>query len=302
MKRSLMVAFGLFGAACGITSTSPTSTATATPTPAPTSTALSSLTFTSTVTAVPVPGALVVVAGNTYTTNTDGVITLSTPAGSGATIDASAPGYLDRATLVGSASTLTLWQIPAGADVNFVRQLAYNRGGTPEVLWRPTAAVVYLRLTGELASDPEARAAHVRAAAMATAMTGGKVNVALADAAAPGVVVTLLLNASNQVSATTYLTQSGGVISAARVEYANTAGSRNPRVIAHELGHVLGFGHAPTGFMCLSACGADDFGPAEQAVYFSMLLRAPGTAPLDNDRALGARSEGSIGVFNCDVR
>lgn len=301
MKRSLMVAFGLFGAACGITSTSPTSTATATPTPAPTSTALSSLTFTSTVTAVPVPGALVVVAGNTYTTNTDGVITLSTPAGSGATIDASAPGYLDRATLVGSASTLTLWQIPAGADVNFVRQLAYNRGGTPEVLWRPTAAVVYLRLTGELASDPEARAAHVRAAAMATAMTGGKVTVVLGDPVGAGVVVTLLINAANQGTAT-FLTQSGGAISLARVEYSNVAGARDPRVVAHELGHVLGFGHAPSGLMCPNACGADDFSPTDQSVYLSMLQRRPGTAPPDNDRALGARSEGSVSVFTCDVR
>lgn len=294
-----MAALSLFVAACGSSSTSPNST---TATPTPTSTTFNTLTFTGTVTGSPVAGARVVVAGAAYTTGADGVITLSPPAATGATVDAFAPGYLDRATLLGSATTLTLWEIPAGADVNFVRQLAYNRQGTPEVLWRPTAAAVYLRLTGELANDPQARAAHVRAAAMATAMTGGKVNVVLGDPVGAGVVVTLLVNASNPGSATTYLTQSGGAISIARVEYANVAGARDPRVVAHELGHVLGFGHAPSGLMCPSACGAGDFSPTDQSVYLSMLQRRPGTAPLDNDRALGARSEGSIGVFTCDVR
>ena len=297
MNRSLIVAISLFAAACGKDMATTPTTATSAP-----STTQSTLTFTSTVTGSPVAVARVVVAGTAYTTNSDGLITLSPPAAAGATVDTFAPGYLDRATLLGSASTLTLWEIPAGTDLNFVRQLAYNRPGTPEVLWRPTAAAVYLRLTGELASDPELRAAHVRAAAMATAMTGGKVNLVVADPVAGGIVVTLLVNVSSQGSATTYLTQNGGGISAAQVEYANVAAARNPRVIAHELGHVLGFGHAPSGLMCASACGADDFGPADQAVFFSMLQRRPGTAPLDNDRALSARSEASIGVFKCDIR
>ena len=298
MKRSLMVALSLFVAACGSSSTSPNST---TATPTPTSTTFSTLTFTSTVTAAPVSGARVVVAGNTYTTNSDGVITLSPSAGTGATVDAFASGFLDRATILGTATTLTLWEIPAGTDANFVRQLAYNRGGTPEVLWRPTAAAIYLRLVGDLASDPQVRAAHVRAAAMATAMTGGKVTVVLGDPVGAGVVVTLLINAANQGTAT-FLTQSGGAISLARVEYSNVAGARDPRVVAHELGHVLGFGHAPSGLMCPNACGADDFSPTDQSVYLSMLQRRPGTAPPDNDRALGARSEGSVSVFTCDVR
>ncbi|MEO8499923.1 MAG: hypothetical protein ABI565_03345, partial [Vicinamibacteria bacterium] len=231
-----------------------------------------------------------------------GVVTLSPAAGTGATLDASASGFLDRATLLGSVGALTLWEIPAGVDANFVRMLVYNRAGTPEVLWRPTAVAVYLRLVGDLANDPEVRAAHVRAAAMARAMTGGKVNVVLGDPVGGSVVVTLVVNASNQIPATTFITQSGGAISLARVEYADIASARNPRVAAHELGHVLGFGHAPSGFMCPTACGVDDFGPVEQAVYFSMLLRAPGTVPFDNDRPLGARSADSVAVFACDVR
>lgn len=297
MKSRLLVALCLFVAACGEDNASPTS-ATATPTP----TSFTTLTFTNTVTGSPVAGARVVVAGATYATNGEGVITLSTPASSGTTVDAFAPGYLDRATTLGLSTALTLWEIPTGADANFVRQLAYNRGGTPERLWRATAASVSLQLTGELAADPEVRAAHVRAAAMVTALTDGKVNVALGNPIAGALVVTLLVNPSNQGSATTYVTQTGGAISLARVEFTNIAGARNPRVVAHELGHVLGFGHAPSGLMCASACGVDDFGPADRSVFLSMLQRSPGTLPPDNDRVLTAQSQASVEAFTCDVK
>ena len=298
MKRSLTVVLFLFASflpACG--SDSNPAEPSATPTPALTS---STLTFTSTVTGSPVAGARVVVAGSSYTTGDDGTIALSTPAAVGATIDASAPGFLDRVTAF-TASALTLWEIPAGADVNFVRQLAYNREGTAEVLWRPAAAAIYLQLTGEVASDPAARLAHVQAAAMATAMTGGRVTVQVGTPAAGGLSVTILLN-STPGSATTYLTQSGGTIQGGRVEYSSLTAARTTRVVAHELGHLLGFGHAPTGLMCPSACGVDDFGPLEQAVFVSMWQRSPGTVALDNDRRLVTGSSTSTGVFSCDIR
>lgn len=290
-----MAALTLLAAACNSTTPSETTTSSTT------TTTTTTLTFTSTVTGNPVAGAQVVVAGTAYTTNAEGAITLASAVATGATIDTSAAGFIDRATLFGTATSLTLWQLPPGGDANFVRQLAYNRGGTAEVLWRPTSPAIYLRLTGELASDPTVRAAHVQAAAMTTAMTASKVNVAVADAVAGGVAVTLLINPANPVT-TTYLTQSGGTITAARIEFPNAAAARNPRTVAHEIGHVLGFGHAPSGLMCPTGCGASDFSPTEQAVLFSMLLRTPGTAPLDNDRALGARSGDSEAVIRCDVR
>lgn len=302
MKRSSTVALfvlGLFAAACGSSSTPTSSSGTPTPTPTPTASTFSTLTFTSTVTGSPVVGARVVVAGAAYTTGADGTIALSTPAAAGATIDASAAGYLDRVTTVRSEATITLWEIPAGADVTFVRQLAYNRGGTPEVLWRPTAAAIYLQLTGELAGDPAVRAAHVQAAAMATALTGGRVTVQLGGSGSG--LFTILLNASSPGSATTYLTQSGGTIQGGRIEYSSLTAARTARIVAHELGHALGFGHAPSGLMCPSACGVDGFGPWDQAVFVSMWQRRPGTAALDNDRALGALSESSA-AFSCDLK
>ena len=299
MNRSLTVAlclFALFLPGCGTTA-NPADPSTTTATAV-----TSTLTFTSTVTGNPVAGASVVVAGTAYTTGADGTIALSTPAVIGATIDASAPGFLDRVTAFASNAALTLWEIPAGADVSFVRQLAYNRGGTAEVLWRPTAATMFLQFTGELANDPAVRAAHVQAAAMATAMTGGRVTVQVGTPAAAAVVFTIQLGPATQGSTATYLTQSGGVIQGGRVEYASIDAARNTRVIAHEIGHMLGFGHAPFGLMCPSACGVDNFSPLEQAVFVSMWQRSPGTAALDNDRRLLTGSSASTAVFSCDIR
>jgi hypothetical protein len=239
------------------------------------------------------------VAGNSYTTGDDGIITLSTAAASGATVDATAPGFLPRATTL-RASTLTLWQIPAGTDINFVRQLAYLKTGLPEVLWRPAPGVLNLQLIGEIASDPAARSAHIQAAAMASALTGANVRIELGGSATG--VFTVLINSANSEAATTFLSQTAGTIQTGRVEYANLAAARSVRVIAHELGHILGFGHAPTGLMCPSGCGADRFSPVEADVFASMLQRTPGTAPLDNDRAVVARSEQSTAIFRCDIR
>lgn len=299
MKRSLIAALCLLGGilpGCGNSDSADTTT---TPTAATTQ---STLTFTSTITGSPVVGARVVVAGSSYTTGADGSIALSTPAAIGATIDASAPGFLDRVTALSTTPALTLWEIPAGADVAFVRQLAYNRAGTAEVLWRPTAANILLQITGEIASDPAVRAAHVQAAAMASAVTGGKVSVQLGSPVSTGITFTLQLGPSAQGATTTYLTQSGGVIQGGRVEYASAAAARDVRVIAHEIGHMLGFGHAPSGFMCPNACGVDNFGPLEQAVYVSMWQRNPGTAALDNDRRLITGSSTSTAAFSCDIR
>lgn len=298
MNRSLTLSLCLFFSGCGNpTPTGPADTSTTTPIGG-----VTSLKFTSTVTGNPVAGAKVVVAGAAYTTAADGAITLSPPAPSSATMDASAAGYLDRVTVVGSAATVTLWQIPNGADANFVRQLAYNRGGTPEVLWRPTGSAINLQLTGELASDPQVRAAHVQAAAMASALTEGRVRVEVGNSAAGATLFTILLNSSNPGTATTYLTQSGGAIQGGRMEYSTADAARTVRVIAHELGHVLGFGHAPTGLMCPNACGVDTFGPWERDVFVSMWQRPPGTAPPDNDRVVLSKSQASTGVFNCDIR
>ena len=161
MKRGLAVSLSLFALllpGCGTTKQDPETATTPT---SPGSLTTSSLTFTSTVTGSPVAGARVVVAGTAYTTGADGTVALSTPAAIGATIDASAPGFLDRVTAFASVSALTLWEIPAGVDVSYVRQLAYSRPGTAEILWRPTAAALFLQLTGELAADPTVRAAHV---------------------------------------------------------------------------------------------------------------------------------------------
>lgn len=300
MKRSSMAALclsGLLAVSCGTTpsSTSPNAVL-------PEAVSSTTLTFTSTVTGSPVAGAKIVVGGNPYTTAADGTITLSPPAIIGATIDATAAGFLDRATTLKGETTITLWEIPTGADATFVRQLAYNRAGTPETLWRPTNTAIYLILTGDLAADTAVRTAHIQAAAMASAMTGARVTVQLGGPSSGVGVFTLLLNTANPGSATTFLSQIRGSIQGGRLEYSSLNAARSTAVVAHEIGHMLGFGHAPTGLMCPSACGVDNFSPLEQSVFISMWQRVPGTAAPDNDRLSTTSSVSGETVLNCDIK
>jgi hypothetical protein len=295
MKRSSMLALslaGLLAGACGDeTPTDPSVTATT-----------NTFTFTSTITGSPVAGASILVAGVPYTTGTDGVITLSAAPTVGSVIEASAPGFLTRATTYRSGSAFTLWEIPAGADANFVRQLVYNRPGTPETLWRPSASAVTIQLTGDLAADPDVRAAHLQAVTMATQMTGARVTFLIGSSIAASGVISMVLNPTSPSAATTFVTQTRGNITGGRVEYSNLAAARNPRVVAHELGHILGFGHAPSGLMCPSACGVDNVSPLDQGVFISMWQRIPGTTPMDDDRAASAASADATVAIRCDVR
>lgn len=288
MNRFLSVVLCLSMAACG-GSSGPSG-----PSPVPTPpTGVSVLTFVSTLGGAPVSGARVTVAGVTYTTNASGQIALTTPASAGVTIDASASGFIDRATVVRLESTISLWQVPAGVDATFVRQLVYNHGTSSEVLWRPTATTVYIQLTGELVSDAASRSAHVQAAAMATAATSGRVRFEVNDAPPSGsTVFTMLFNSAAPGSAATYLTTSANRITGGRIEYSTLAAARLTKTVAHEFGHAFGFGHAPDGIMSSTVRG-DDFGQPERDVFTSMWARNPGTLAPDNDRATSAASMGS---------
>ena len=286
MNRFLSVVLCLSMAACGGSSSSG-------PSPAPTPPAgVSVLTFVSTLGGAPVSGARVTVAGVAYTTNASGQISLTTPAAAGVTIDTTASGFIDRATVVRSESTITLWQVPAGVDASFVRQLVYNHGTSSEVLWRPTATLVYIQLTGELAGDAASRSAHVQAAAMATAMTGGRVQVQVNDAPPSGqATFTVSLNPGASGAGATTLALSGQRITGGKIEYRRIIEARRSDIVAHEMGHALGFGHAPDRIMCPSTCSTE-FGQPERDVYTSMWARNPGTLAPDNDRSTSSASMG----------
>jgi hypothetical protein len=290
MNRLLTVVLCSLLAACG-GSSGPSG-----PTPVPTPPAgTSTLTFVSTLGGAPVAGARITVAGVAYTTNASGQISLSTPATAGVTIDTTASGFIDRATVVRSdSSTITLWQVPAGVDATFLRQLVYNHGTTSEVLWRPTATAVYIQLTGDLTGDSASRSAHVQAAAMATAMTGGRVQVQVSDAPPSGqTVFTITLNSAAASAGLTSLALSSGRITGGRIEYRRINEARIASFVAHEVGHALGFGHPTTGLMCPASIDcASDFGQPERDVYTSMWQRNPGTLAPDNDRATSAASMG----------
>jgi len=268
---------------------------------------VSALTFTSHATDAPVSGASVTVAGVAYTTDGSGTINLNSPASAGATIDTSVAGFIDRATVVRTDTTLSLVQLD-GFDLSFYQQLVYTISGGSSRLTRPNPGPIYIQLPADLRNDAGVLNAFVEAAQMATDVTGGNMQIQINDAPPSGsVVITAIINPTIGSGGQAVITRTGSLVTGARLEFINRLNATLPSLVAHEIGHFLGFGHVddPSALMYpfVGHGIGKPFNAGEKSVYNAMLQRLPGTVYPDNDRNASASSMGTQEiVFRCDLR
>jgi hypothetical protein len=304
MKRScwLLCAVSMATAACGSGPTGPSSR------PGdPASGGSQVLTFLSGETHQAVAGATVVVQGRSYITTLNGSVRLDQPLGDSTVIDATAPSFLERRTLL-RGDLYTLWpkESPVGLDETYTARLVYNCAAAPcpagEPLLRVTAGPVWIVPSTELQGDPEAMRSHEAAAALLTQATGGAVTFGTARTApSAGVVVRTYVDPNDpdvlawQAAAVTRrrLGDRWNVVGA-DIVLRSVELARLVPLMLHEMGHVFGLGHSPrvgdVMFFGRELYQTTDFSPPERLTIGLMLQRSPGNRFPDEDSGLAAAS------------
>jgi hypothetical protein len=248
----------------------------------------------------PVAGAVVVAGAVRTATDSAGQATV--PLGDGTPIEIDASSFFVRSTLFRGEATLSLWPLRPDAGEDFVAELVYNHLVSDGSVTRPVSPVV-LVLSAELRGDAAASSAEERAAAQASAATGGRIPFSVGDAAPAGsVAIQVLVNpaddflaANPSYGAVTRVTFPGNRITSGSTTYRGLTEARAFSLVAHETGHILGLGHpSQPGLMSVATIARySDFTPAEALEVRMMQLRLPGNRPPDDDRGVTASSRRS---------
>jgi hypothetical protein len=250
------------------------------------------LTIVSGETGQPVAGAAVTIGGVTWRADDAGRVPL--PAGAAAAVDVVAEGFLSRQTRLGP-ERLTLWPIGPGHDAEYVRAIIYRSSeagrsalaGPEQPLQRLASGRAVLVPSREIARDAEAVAALREAAAILNGATGAA-TFQVGGSGGGATVIALDLDPSLRWIAAAYRDVAGGAIVGARIAFGSLANARRVKIVAHELGHVLGLQHSASraDLMYFEARedGPSTFTAAERLTIRLLLQRVPGNRYPDNDR------------------
>ena len=271
------------------------------------------LTFSGAETGQAVTDATVVVAGRPYSSDDAGRVILEQSSTAGSPMDISAPGMLDRQTLLRSSTTVfTLWPRTSatGLDEDYTRQLVYtwdeNAGPGASPLYRLSGTQAVLVPSAALMSDGRVVAAHQHAADEINAAVGGAVHYSVAARAPAGAIaIDTVLDPADSgckervLAFTSIRLRGNGEISSARIVFCNEGSTRDSTVV-HEAGHTFGMGHSPDANEIMHAFKMrgqpEGYGARESLVMRLMLQRRGGNRFPDDDRNVAATREREVTI------
>lgn len=304
---------------CGGSSSPSAATATATPDPS----ALAAGTTFSVVSGEngqAVGDAKVVIAGRPYEADASGQVTLGDRAPFGSLLDLTAPGFLDRQSLIrrNASSRLVLWprRTASGIDENYTMVLVYTSGtsdpsppgSSPLRRLRLGTTQAFVVPSPEIQQDGRAGAAHEQAVSSVNAAAAGRVVYAVvASRPQTGIAFDARVDPNDSLCASdrlvlafTSLSVQSGEIVGGQVVYCRLEVARTSTV-THELGHTFGLRHSPDERDLMSAISQPgfvrtEFSGAEALIMALMMERRGGNRFPDNDRDLPAGATGTVTI------
>jgi hypothetical protein len=251
------------------------------------------VTVTSGETGATLAGVSLAIAGQSYTTDGAGRVTVTAATNSAVAIEAE--GFLPRHTrLRQGQTTFSLWP-KANADgltEAATYFMVYDEGRQTMVLWSVTSETALVP-SAEIAADSQAMDALRAATARITQATFGRMNLRVDPGATTGPMIRAVIDPDRAATgAAAYLDRDGGAVTGGTIAYRTLSTVRFVGIALHELAHFYGMSHSPD-TIDISGPGPGlrfDFSQREVTLMNLMWQRRPGNAWPDNDQGVTTSS------------